>query len=51
MQVWIGTGHEVLAHEHDFADSACVALGRMAIDAAFVGAPTRAYSATRLRNW
>ena len=42
MGVSIGTEDETLAREQDFSDTDLVALGRTAIDAAFVDAPTRA---------
>jgi len=47
----IGREYEALAREQDFSDSELVALGRTAIDAAFVDAPTRARLAARLLEW
>lgn len=51
MGVSIGTEHETLASEQDFSDTDLVALGRTAIDAAFVDAPSRAPLSARLQDW
>lgn len=47
----IGIEYAALAREQDFSDSELVALGRTALEAAFVDAPTRERVAARLRDW